>query len=1146
MAKKAGKKKTGSPDITDRKLAKEDMHNPAQFPDQNPNPVLRIAQNHTLLYANRPGQDMLAAMDTEAGRSLPDGIRTLVTDAFNQEEVITAEIRDSLNRTFFITVIPPHGEDYVNIYGSDITRGKLAEEALKSSEERYRTIADFTFDWEYWVDPDGRFIYISPSAERILGRPVSKYTSAEKLFSDVVHPEDLNARLAHMAQERAGQGPFDMEFRIVRPDGEVRWIHHVCRPVLDSKGKFLGTRGSNRDITKRKQAEEALQIVHGGLESGILERTAALSNVVEALKTERHRLYDVLETLPVYVCLLTPDYRMPFANRYFRETFGESHGRPCYDFLFNRTEPCEICETYTVMKTRAPHHWYWTGPNGRDYDIYDFPFTDSDGSSLILEMGIDITERRKAEEALRRASVYNRTLLEASLDPLVAINPDGTISDVNAATIRVTGYSREDLIGTDFSKYFTEPEKARAGYEKVFRDGSVTDYELGIRHRDGHVTPVMYNATVYRDETGNVSGVFAAARDVTERRKAEEEQLRLAAIVEHSDDAIIGKSLDGIILSWNAGAERIYGYSAPEAIGRHISLLIPPSQIDDMEYIFGKIRDGEQVLHYETVRRNMGGMDLQVSLTVSPIKDIKGNLIGISTISRDVTERKKTEEAVRRAYAYNRSLIEASLDPLVTISPDGKISDVNAATVRVTGYSREELIGTDFSKYFTEPEKARAGYEKVFRDGSVTDYELGIRHKDGHITPVLYNATVYRDESGNVTGVFAAARDSTERKRAEEVLRQFNVELEKGIKEKTTELANINVVLHDEIAQRKLAEINLRKTLSLLNATLESTADGIFVVDRAGRSAGHNRNFATMWNIPESILKSSEVGAAITYVLNQLRDPDGFSARIKDIYAHPERESYDMLELNDGRIFERYSKPQKIGKAVVGRVWSFRDITERRRAEEDLVVSLHEKEVLLREIHHRVKNNLQLISGLLDMTRMRTQDESTGSILTDMMMKIQTMAQIHTRLYESKQFDRINMEGQVRDQVAAMTNIYSVRDRQVGCEISADEIYLPVDQAIPCSLVINEILSNTFKHAFKGREHGDIGIFMVQDNGRIRITIRDNGVGMPAGFDAIKANTLGVKLMRTLVQHQLKGSLMITSQNGTEVVVEFPIRIAET
>ena len=161
-----------------------------------------------------------------------------------------------------------------------------------------------------------------------------------------------------------------------------------------------------------------------------------LREAVQSAVTERHRLYDVLEALPVYVCLLDKDYRMPFANRYFRETFKEPQGRRCYDFLFNRKKPCETCETYTVMKTRAPHHWFWTGPNGRDYDIYDFPFTDTDGSFMILEMGIDITEQKKAEGALKKANAYNRSLIEASVDPLVTINPDGTISDVNEATIR--------------------------------------------------------------------------------------------------------------------------------------------------------------------------------------------------------------------------------------------------------------------------------------------------------------------------------------------------------------------------------------------------------------------------------------------------------------------------------------------------------------------------------------------------------------------------------------------------------------------------------------------------------------------------------------------------------------------------------------
>jgi PAS domain S-box-containing protein len=243
----------------------------------------------------------------------------------------------------------------------------------------------------------------------------------------------------------------------------------------------------------------------------------------EALRAERQRFNDVLETLPAYVVLLTPDYHAIFANRVFRERFGESQGRRCFEFLFDRGEPCEDCETYTALKTMAPHQWEWTGPDGRIYSVFDFPFTDTDGSTLILEMGIDVTERNRAEQALREASLYTRNLIETSLDPLVTISADGKIMDVNSGTELTTGVPRDRLIGTDFSDYFTEPEKARQGYRKAFHEGFVRDYPLAIRHTSGRVTHVRYNASVYRDETGVVQGVFAAARDITELKRAEEE-----------------------------------------------------------------------------------------------------------------------------------------------------------------------------------------------------------------------------------------------------------------------------------------------------------------------------------------------------------------------------------------------------------------------------------------------------------------------------------------------------------------------------------------------------------------------------------------------------------------------------------------------
>ena len=361
----------------------------------------------------------------------------------------------------------------------------------------------------------------------------------------------------------------------------------------------------------------------------------------------------------------------------------------------------------------------------------------------------NIQDYERAYKKLREVSSYTRSLIEASLDPLVTISPDGKITDVNKGTELVTGVSREKLIGKDFSDYFTERDKARKGYQEVFEKGFVRDYPLAIRNTSGHITDVLYNASVYRDASGNIAGVFAAARDITEQKKAQEARFMLASIVEFSEDGIIGKTINGLIVSWNPGAEKLYGYSEKEVIGKPISILIPPGHFDEMPAILERIKCTETIEHYEAVRIRKDGKRIDVSLTISPIKDEEGRIIGASTIARDITEKKKIEKKLRNASLYVRNLIEASLDPLVTISPDGKITDVNKGTELVTGVSREKLIGKDFSDYFTEKDKARKGYQEVFEKGFVRDYPLAIRHKSGNITDVLYNAAVYKRLSDN-------------------------------------------------------------------------------------------------------------------------------------------------------------------------------------------------------------------------------------------------------------------------------------------------------------------------------------------------------------------------------------------------------------
>jgi diguanylate cyclase (GGDEF)-like protein/PAS domain S-box-containing protein len=395
--------------------------------------------------------------------------------------------------------------------------------------------------------------------------------------------------------------------------------------VLSAKDELLHELQEHQ-ITLEMQNEE-LQRTHAELEN-VKQRYADLYEFsAVSYLTVSHKGVIIAANLSGAELLCEPRQKLvgrPLSQYISREDRDRLHLRIMLAFKTGEFLHCEL--KVQRADNSISHVLLESKSNGVD-----------DKTSLLITLS-DVTERKRAEEATQAASQYSRSLIEASLDPLVAISAEGKITDVNTATEKVTGVERASLIGSDFANYFTDPEEARNGYEQVFSDGYVIDYPLAIRHISGKVTDVLYNASVYKDLEGNVQGVYAAARDVTERKRA--------------------------------------------------------------------------------------------------------------------------EEATQAASQYSRSLIEASLDPLVTINAVGKVTDVNTATEKMTGANRASLIGSDFANYFTDPAEARNGYEQVFSEGYVADYPLAIRHVSGKVTDVIYNASVYYNAKGEVAGVFAAARDA--------------------------------------------------------------------------------------------------------------------------------------------------------------------------------------------------------------------------------------------------------------------------------------------------------------------------------------------------------------------------------------------------
>ncbi len=449
---------------------------------------------------------------------------------------------------------------------------------------------------------------------------------------------------------------------------------------------------------------------------------------------------------------------------------------------------------------------------------------------------------KKSEEKLRQSNLYNRSLLEANLDPLVTINTEGKITDANRAVEKVTGAIRKSLIGSDFSDYFTEPENANNGYQKVFSEGFVQGYPLTIKHKSGKLTDVIYNASTYYNEKGEIQGVFAAARDITELKKAEEHLNRLNrlyavlsqishTIVEINDkQKLFDESCRILVeygnfkLAWLGEIDGKTNLIKPVAsfgdTGKYLDkILISTSDskfqkgptgiaISTRQYnVCNDIKNDPRMEPWRDHALSLnfrssaafpiiqpGKMPIPLTVYSSEPGFFNDDEISLmNAISLEISfalqsfekedERRKMEEEIHLASIYNRSLLEASLDPLVTINNEGKITDLNEAVEHATGFPREEILGSDFSNYFTEPDKAKNGYQKVFSEGLVKDYPLTIQHKSGKQTDVLYNATTYKNESGEIQGVFAAARDITELRKKEIELFKLNEDLNRSNKE---------------------------------------------------------------------------------------------------------------------------------------------------------------------------------------------------------------------------------------------------------------------------------------------------------------------------------------------------------------------------
>ncbi len=434
-----------------------------------------------------------------------------------------------------------------------------------------------------------------------------------------------------------------------------------------------------------KQRE--LKKVHDELEIRVADRTAELEKTMQALEAERRRFIEVLDVLPAYIVLLAPDFHVRFANRFFRERFGEAGGRRCFEHLFGRTEPCEVCETHRVLTTGKPQYWEWTGPDGRDYDVFDFLFTDADGTALILEMGIDITERKRAQEIISQQADHYTTMLAASSDGFWLFDLEGRLLDVNDAYCRMIGYSREELLNLsvaeieaaesaeDVSRHIRSV--VETGFDRLesrhrTKAGSLIDVEISVcfsRHTRQMISFIR-NITLRKQveaeleryrrgleelvnrRTSELEATNAQLQaDIVERRRAEqalsESEARYRSLVDMAPDAVLVHA-GNRILYCNTAALRLLGAGGfADVRGRGLLDLVNPGDRDTVETRIRQVLEGSKAPLREMQIVRLDGQEVPVEATAAPIH--WEGMPAVQVILRDITERKLADERLREA-----------------------------------------------------------------------------------------------------------------------------------------------------------------------------------------------------------------------------------------------------------------------------------------------------------------------------------------------------------------------------------------------------------------------------------------------------------------------------------------------------------------
>lgn len=888
-------------------------------------------------------------------------------------------------------------EQAVHELKTEIARRQQAESSLKASEQRYQSLYEQNPFMYFTLSPDGIMLSVNNFGAEQLGYRKEDFIGRSILL--LFDPKDHQTVLGQLIACAASPNTlFEWEVQKVRKDGARMWVRERARAIHDHAGQFL-ILVVCEDITERKRTEKQLQetsrllqtlVEESALPIVSLDREARVvswnqaathlfgwtkeevlgcelpytlpgdEGTAEALWQEGIRgeltgpielkrrrkdgrlldlllwpvfVYDEFEQLSLAVGLYVDQSDLMRAEeatirgearlRSFLDALDdlafefdqdgrylnvwtrsndkllmpkqELIGRRLTD-LFGEEAGSQYVETIRqVFETGTAATIDYTVRLNQEVRYFSGVLTLIPGSGTSrATVGCivrDITESRLIEAQIRESEARWRALYEHAGVGIAQLNLDGRFLRVNPHLCELLGYSSDTMLQRTFQE-LTHPDDLKTNL--AYLDELLTDrrhsFSMEKRYRRNNGTWAWVDLTVSRVHSGDCGQdyLIAVIQNIEDRKRAEqalqEQEALLRSVIETAPDVIFMKDRDGHYRFVNSAFAQTLSKLPEDIVGKTDIELLPPVVADhcmagDHEVFSGLVqRRFEEIL-------SINGEPRVFHVIKTPHRDQNGCVIGLVGVARDLTDLKQAE----RALQLTQLAVDRSADFVFWVDQSSRFLYVNDAACTRLGYSREELLRMSVSDIDTEYQAERwpEHWVELSRAGRLR-FESRHRTKSGDTYPVEIVANYIAIEGKEYN--FAFARDISDRKRS----------------------------------------------YSLLQAAINSVADGLLVVDRHGKVTSANQRFLHLWNIPQTLVDDGDDEELLNFVVDQLQEPEAFLHKVRELYAHPQQESFDVVTFKDGRVFERYSRPQVLDNEIVGRVWSFRDITEQKRAENAL------------------------------------------------------------------------------------------------------------------------------------------------------------------------------------------------------------------